>query len=120
MRDPSLQYNRGVADYVYEEMGPEEQDLDWSVTRQVMKDQQLLSTLLDAEEGGEKHAIVALVSQGEVKDLYVSPESAVKEKFPFNPISDAFDFYVPGHSVCLVIARDNRVVVSVNGLLSRF
>ncbi len=117
---PPLQYNRGVADYVYEEMGPDEQELDWSVTRQVMKDQQLLSTLLDAEQGGEKHAIVALVSQGELKETYVSPESAVKEKFPFNALQDAFDFYVPGHSVCLVILRDQRVVVSVNGLLPRF
>ena len=109
-----------MADYVYEEMRPDEEDLDWSVTRQVMKDQQLLSTLLDAEQGGEKHAIVALVSQGEVKETYVSPESAVKERFAFHALEDAFEFYVPGHSVCLVIVRDNRVVVSVNGLLPRF
>ncbi len=115
-----MQYNRGVADYVYQEMGPDEQDLDWTITRQVMKDHVLLSTLLDAEQSGEKHAVVAVASNGELKETYVSPESAVKEKFAFNAIDDAFDFYVPGHSVCLVIVRDQRVVVSVNGLLSRF
>ena len=61
-------------DLVYQEMGPDEQDLDWRVTRSVMADATLMGTLQDAQSSGEKHAVIALVEESQLKEAYVSPE----------------------------------------------
>jgi len=106
-------------DLLYQEMGPEEQDLDWRVTRSVMADATLMGTLHNAQSAGEKHAVIALVEKGQLKEAYVSPESAVQSTYPFNAVQQAFDFYDPSNGVCLVIVRDGRVVISINGLIGR-
>ncbi len=106
-------------DLVYQEMGPDEQDLDWRVTRSVMADATLMGTLQDAQSSGEKHAVIALVEESQLKEAYVSPESAVKSAYPFNAVQQAFDFYDPSNGVCLVIVRDGKVVISINGLIGR-
>ena len=106
-------------DLLYQEMGPEEQDLDWRVTRSVMADATLMGTLQNAQSAGEKHAVIALVEKGQLKEAYVSPEGAVKSTYPFNAVQQAFDFYDPSNGVCLVIVRDGRVVISINGLIGR-
>ena len=106
-------------DLVYREMGPEEQELDWRVTKSVLADATLMKTLQNAQSTGQKHAIVALVEQGELKEAYVSTETAVKASYPFNPVQQAFDFYDPLNGVCLVIVRDGKVVISINGLIGR-
>lgn len=100
----------------YEEMGPEEEALDWTVTRRVMADAQLMKTLEASQSGGEKHAVIALVQAGDLKETYVSPEAAVKKNFPFNAVEQAFDAYSVGRGVCLLIVRDNKVVISINAL----
>jgi hypothetical protein len=106
-------------DLVYQEMGPEEQDLDWRVTRSVMADAALMGTLQNAQSTGQKHAVVALVEQGQLKEAYISPETAVKAAYPFNAVEQAFEFYDPSNGVCLVIVRDGKVVISINGLIGR-
>jgi hypothetical protein len=73
----------------YQEMGPEEESLDWSVTRRVLADAQLMKTLEASQSAGEKHAVIALVQAGELKETYVSPEGAVRKNFPFNEIGRA-------------------------------
>jgi hypothetical protein len=108
-----------MPDYVYREMGPAEEALDWRITRTVMGDPVLMKLLQDSQSGGEKHAIVAVVENGVFKEAYVSPERAVKEMFPFNAIRQAFDYYTTGGGVCLVIVRDNAVAVSLNGLMGK-
>ena len=100
----------------YQEMGPEEESLDWSVTRRVMGDAQLMKTLEASQNSGEKHAVIALVEAGELKETYVSPEAAVRKNFPFNAVEQAFDAYTAGRGVCLLIVRDNKVVISINAL----
>jgi hypothetical protein len=106
-------------DFVYEEMGPNEQELDWRVTRYVLGDATLMGTLQNAQSTGEKHAVVATVANGKLVEAYISPESAVRASYPFNAVQQAFDFYDPSNGVCLVIVRDGRVVISINGLIGR-
>ena len=101
---------------VYREMSPDEQTLDWSITRKVMSDAVLMQTLQAAQSEGEKHAVVAMVENGRLKETYVSPEVAVKKSFPFTPVVQAFDFYEVNKGVCLLIVRDGKAVISVNGI----
>jgi hypothetical protein len=108
-----------MPEYAYKEMGPEEEELDWRITRKVMGDPALMKLLQDSQSGGEKHAIIAVVENGVFKEAYVSPEKSVKETFPFNPIVQAFDSYTTEGGVCLVIVRDNAVAVSINGLIGK-
>ena len=103
-------------DVVYREMSPGEQTLDWGVTRKVMSDAVLMQTLQAAQSQGEKHAVVAMVENGQLKETYVSPEAAVKKSFPFTPVVQAFDFYEINKGVCLLIVRDGKAVISVNGI----
>ncbi len=106
-------------DLVYKEMGPEEQELDWYVTRSVMSDGTLMGTLQNAQSTGQKHAVVALVEKGRLVEAYVSPESAVKKSYPFGAVEQAFEAYDPANGVCLVIVRDGKVVISINGIIGR-
>jgi hypothetical protein len=105
-----------MEDLVYQEMSAEENALDWQVTRKVMSDRVLMKTLEESQESGEKHAVVARVEAGALKEAYVSPEAAVKKLFPFDPIQQAFEYYDRRDGVCLVIVRDGKVVVSINGV----
>ncbi|MGO9409539.1 MAG: hypothetical protein ACLQCB_02165 [Spirochaetia bacterium] len=106
-------------DLAYREMGPDEQDLDWRVTKSVLSDATLMGTLQNAQSTGQKHAVVALVEGGQLKEAYVSPEAAVKTAYPFNAVDQAFELYDPSNGVCLVIVRDGKVVISINGLIGR-
>jgi hypothetical protein len=99
---------------VYEEMAPEESSLDWTVTRRVMGDRVLMRTLKAAEDGGEKHAVVALVEHGVIGETFVSPRAAVERQYPFNAVRHAFEAYEPGRGVCLLIVRDGKAVISIN------
>lgn len=101
---------------VYEEMSPQEQVLDWRVTRKVMSDTVLMETLQASQSQGEKHAVIAMVEDGRLTESYVSPETAVKKNFPFDPVAQAFDFYEVNKGVCLLIVRDGKAVISVNNL----
>jgi hypothetical protein len=101
---------------VYQEMTPEERMLDWRITRQVMADAVLMNTLHVSQALGEKHAVIALVENGELKETYVSPEQAVKKNFPFNPVRQAFDSSQAQHGVCLLIVRDGKAVISLNSV----
>jgi len=101
---------------VYEEMSPEETDLDWSVTRRVMGDPILMNTLQSAQVAGEKHAVIALVTNGEITEIYVSPESAVKKQYPFEAVKQAFSVYDTNGGVCLLIVREGKAVISINGM----
>jgi hypothetical protein len=101
---------------VYREMSPEEHDLDWSVTRRVMGDKVLMTTLQASQALGEKHAVVAIVEHGEVRETYISSEPAVTRAFPFDPVKQAFEQYNVHGGVCLLIVRDGRAVISINGL----
>ncbi len=104
---------------VYEDMGPEEQELDWRVTRSIMADATLMGTLQNAQSTGQKHAVVALVERGELKEAYVSPQDAVQNAYPFGAVRNAFSVYLPSSGVCLVIVRDGRVVISINSIVGR-
>jgi len=101
---------------VYQEMAPEERMLDWRITRLVMADSVLMNTLHASQAWGEKHAVIALVENGELRETYVSPEQAVKKNFPFNPVMQAFDYYDAQHGVCLLIVRDGKAVISLNSI----
>jgi hypothetical protein len=103
-------------DVVYEEMSPDERMLDWRITRQVMADAVLMNTLHASQAQGEKHAVIALVKNGELLETYVIPEQAVKKSFPFDPVMQAFEFYDARGGVCLLIVRDGKAVISVNSL----
>jgi hypothetical protein len=105
-----------VEGVVYEEMSPEESGLDWSVTSRVLSDAVLMRTLEVSQSGGEKHAVIARVEQGELQETWVSPESAVIRSYPFNAVRQAFDAYDISDGVCLLIVRDNRAVISLNSL----
>ncbi len=105
-----------MAKLVYREMGPEEHDLDWSITSRVMRDRVLMTTLQASQAQGEKHAVVAVVESGELKETWVSPESAVIKAYPFEPVRQAFAAYDPRGGVCLLVVRDNAVAISINGL----
>jgi hypothetical protein len=83
----------------------------------VLSDRVLMKTLMDCQSKGEKHAVIAMVEAGVLKESYVSPESAVKKNFPFNAIEHAFDYYSINSGVCIVTVRDGAVSVSVNGLV---
>ena len=95
---------------IYQEMSQEESTLDWRVTTAVMSDKTLMKTL------GEKHAVIARVEDGVLREASISPESAVKRAFPFNAVEQAFQYYDARDGVCLVIVRDHKVAISVNGL----
>jgi hypothetical protein len=101
---------------VYREMSPEEHMLDWRITRKVMSDAVLMETLQASQSQGEKHAVIAMVENGQLKETWVSPETAVKKNFPFDPVMQAFDFYEIDKGVCLLIVRDGKAVISVNGI----
>jgi hypothetical protein len=101
---------------IYEEMSQEESSLDWHVTTTVMSDKILMKTLEESQSFGEKHAVIARVENGVMRETYVSPESAVKRNFPFNAVRQAFEYYDARDGVCLVIVRDHKVAISVNGL----
>jgi hypothetical protein len=105
-----------MKDLVYQEMSEEENVLDWQVTRTVMSDRVLMKTLEESQASGEKHAVVARVEEGTLRETYVSPETAVKRLCPFGPVEQAFEYYDPKDGVCLVIIRDGKVVISINGL----
>ena len=100
----------------YQDIEPSERAMDWRVTTRVLSDRTLMKTLQDSQAGGEKHAVVARVEHGELVETYVSPESAVKKNFPFNAVQQAFDAYRLGRGVCLLLVRDNRAVISINGV----
>jgi len=101
---------------IYQEMSQEESILDWRVTTTVMSDKTLMKTLEESQSLGEKHAVIARVVNGEIRETYISPESAVKRAFPFNAVQQAFEYYDARDGVCLVIVRDQKVAISVNGL----
>jgi hypothetical protein len=101
---------------VYREMSADENSLDWSVTTRVMSDKVLMKTLQASQAQGEKHAVIAIVEAGELRETYISPEPAVEKAFPFDPVKQAFEQYDVHGGVCLLIVRDNRVVISINGL----
>jgi hypothetical protein len=101
---------------IYQEMSQEESTLDWKVTTTVMSDKILMKTLEESQSQGEKHAVIARVENGEMREAYISPESAVKRSFPFNAVEEAFQYYDAKDGVCLVIVRDHKVAISVNGL----
>ena len=100
----------------YQEMSPGESSLDWSVTSRVLSDAVLMRTLQASQSGGEKHAVIARVEHGELIESYISPETAVRKNFPFDPVRRAFDAYDIADGVCLLIVRDNKAVISINGL----
>ena len=104
-------------DPIYQEMSREESSLDWRITARVMSDKVLMRTLEESQSSGEKHAVIALVEDGELKEVYVSPEAAVKKSFPFDPVRQAFEAYTADKGVCLVIVRDNKAVISINGVV---
>jgi len=101
---------------VYMEMSPEEHMLDWRITRKVMSDTVIMETLQASQSQGEKHAVIAMVENGQLTETYVSPETAVKKNFPFDPVMQAFDFYQVNKGVCLLIVRDGKAVISINGI----
>ena len=101
---------------VYREMSPDERMLDWRITRQVMSDAVLMNTLHASQAQGEKHAVIAIVENGELKEAYVSPEPSVRKNFPFDPVKQAFDFSETRGGVCLLIVRDGKAVISVNSV----
>jgi hypothetical protein len=105
-----------MAGLVYREMGPEENALDWSVTSHVMGDRVLMTTLQASQAQGEKHAVIAIVEDGRLRETYVSPASAVLKAYPFDPVKQAFDYYDPSGGVCLLIVRNDAVSISINGL----
>jgi hypothetical protein len=106
-----------MATLVYQEMSGEESELDWRITRRVMADAVLMKTLQESQSSGEKHAIIARVEKGELTEAYVSPESAVTKSFPFEPVREAFAAYTTDRGVCLLIVRDDKAVISINGIL---
>jgi len=105
-----------VEGITYADMEPGESALDWSVTKRVMADPVLMGTLQASQSAGEKHAVIAIVKEGVLVETYVSPEAAVKKSFPFNAVTQAFDAYRAGAGVCLLIVRDNKAVISINGM----
>jgi hypothetical protein len=105
-----------TGDVVYREMAPDEHMLDWRITRRVMSDSVLMNTLHASQAQGEKHAVIAIVESGELKEAYVSPEPAVRKSFPFDPVRQAFDLYDAKGGVCLLIVRDGKAVISLNSI----
>ena len=101
---------------IYQEMSQEESSLDWHVTTTVMSDKVLMKTLEESQALGEKHAVIVRVENGMVQETYISPEAAVKRNFPFNAVQQAFEYYDARDGVCLVIVRERKVAISVNGL----
>jgi hypothetical protein len=101
---------------VYQEMSSEENALDWGITKKVMSDRVLMKTLEESQANGEKHAVIARVEEGVLKETYVSPETAVRRQFPFSPVEQAFAYYHSRDGVCLVIIRDGKVAISINGV----
>ena len=104
-------------DLIYQEMSGEERSLDWRITASVMSDKVLMKTLEDSQSSGEKHAVIARVENGELKEAWVSPEGAVKKSFPFDAVRQAFETYEIDNGVCLLILRDNKAVISINGVV---
>jgi hypothetical protein len=100
----------------YHDIEPGERAMDWRVTARIMSDRVLMKTLEDCQSAGEKHAVVARVQDGKIVEAYVSPESAVKKSFPFTPVEQAFEAYQAGRGVCLLLVRDNKAVISINGV----
>ena len=100
----------------YQDIEPSERAMDWRITTRILSDRTLMKTLEDSQAGGEKHAVVARVEHGELVEAYVSPESAVRTGFPFNAVQQAFDAYHVGRGVCLLLIRDNKAVISINGV----
>jgi hypothetical protein len=101
---------------VYREISEDERELDWQITRRIMADRVLMQTLQASQSAGEKHAIIALLEGGMLQEAYVSPRTAVEKQFPFDPIREAFEYYNVQDGICLVIVRDGKVAVSINGI----
>jgi len=101
---------------VYQDIGPEERTLDWRITTRIMSDKVLMKTLQDSQSEGTSHAVVAIVTNGKLVEAYVSPEEAVKKRYPFAPVEQAFAAYRAGRGVCLLIVRDNKAVISINSV----
>ena len=110
-------YYELMKDLIYQEMSREESSLDWRITAGVMSDKVLMKTLEESQSSGEKHAVIARVENGELKEAYVSPEAAVKKSFPFDPVLQAFEAYETAKGICLLIVRDNKAVISINGVV---
>jgi hypothetical protein len=100
----------------YADIGPDERAMDWRITTHILSDKVLMKTLEESQSGGEKHAVVALVQGGELQEAYVSPEGAVKKSFPFNAVDQAFAAYKVGRGVCILLVRDHKAVISINGV----
>ena len=100
----------------YQDIGPDERTMDWRITTHILSDKVLMKTLEESQSGGEKHAVVALVQGGELQEAYVSPEAAVKRNYPFNAVDQAFSAYKIGRGVCLLLVRDHKAVISINGV----
>ena len=60
-----------MKDLIYQEMSREESSLDWRITAGVMSDKVLMRTLEESQSSGEKHAVIARVENGELKEAYV-------------------------------------------------
>ena len=58
---------------IYQEMTEEEKSLDWFIATTVLSDALLLKSLEERQSGNKKHAIIAVVENGALKDAYVSP-----------------------------------------------
>ncbi|MGA2480543.1 MAG: hypothetical protein ABSG63_17470 [Spirochaetia bacterium] len=106
-----------MEEVVYQEMSAEENALDWRITTRVMSDAVLMKTLQESQSSGEKHAVIAIVHAGELAEAYVSPAEAVRKSYPFAPVGQAFDAYTIDRGVCLLIVRDGKAVISINGVV---
>ena len=106
-----------MEDLVYREITAEESALDWRITTRVMSDAVLMKTLQESQSTNEKHAVVAIVEAGVLTEAYVSPAEAVKKGYPFDPVLQAFDAYRTDRGVCLLIVRDRKAVISINGIV---
>jgi hypothetical protein len=108
---------KGVIMVVYQDMSAEENALDWRITTRVMSDAVLMKTLQESQSSGEKHALIAIVADGSLTEAYVSPAKAVMKNYPFPPVLQALDTYTIDRGVCLLIVRDGKAVISINGIV---
>jgi len=82
----------------------------------VLSDAVLMRTLEESLRR-EKHAVIALVEHGELRESYVSPNRPVISGISrSNAVRQAFDAYDIADGVCLLIVRDNKAVISLNAL----
>ncbi len=86
------------------------------MTSRVLADAVLMRTLEDSQSGGEKHAVIALVEHGVVRETYVSPESSREKELPLQRGAAGLRRLRISDGVCLLIVRDGKAVISINGL----